>query len=80
MGTAKSILDQKMQIKWDARLVLMVPRVCSGHAIDLNVFLDTNQNEEKDMINSTKKDIPTSMTAIYRYERYHNTIVDWCGM
>ena len=72
-----SISDQKTQIKRDAPVAASV---CYVHVIDLYMVLYTNQNEEEDVINSTKKDGPTLMTNMYRHDHYLNTIVNWCGM
>ena len=47
IGAAKSILDQKTQIKRDARLVLVAACLCYGHAIDSYIFLATEDEEEQ---------------------------------
>ncbi|KAL7536691.1 hypothetical protein ACHAXR_007343 [Thalassiosira sp. AJA248-18] len=61
IGAAKSILDQKTQIKRDARLVLVAACFCYGHAIDSYIFL-AGQNEEKD--NDTNEAPPTAASGL----------------
>ena len=57
IGAAKFILDQKTEIKRDARLVLVAASVCYGHAIDAYVFLASHSSDSKGGVDCDEKHI-----------------------
>ena len=57
IGAAKFILDQKTEIKRDARLVLVAASVCYGHAIDAYVFLASYSSDSKGGVDCDEKQI-----------------------
>jgi len=51
---SKSILDQKSQIKREARQILVAACVCYSHAIDSSVFLAEHCTTEEEVIDAAK--------------------------
>ncbi|KAL7544016.1 hypothetical protein ACHAWF_007505, partial [Thalassiosira exigua] len=76
IGAARSILDQKTQIKRDARLVRVAACVCYGHAIDSYVLLEDARgpSEEDD---KGSKGAPRAVRSSLIQEQKSLDVIGW---